>query len=482
MSPGRTQRAAWACMVLTVIGWARAAAQEPAAQAVSFGHVLRSVSMHHPLLLAEAASVRAADAETLAARGEFDPQLSVQARLAPSGYYDPKRIDAIVEQPTPLWGTSLYAGYRVGRGNIAPYYGEQRTLSHGELRAGVRLPLLQDGSTDARRTGVRAAATQRLASESAYEKTRLDLSRDAAFAYFSWLAAGRRLVVVEGLVELAQLRDAQIRDKVMLGALPRIEAVDNQRTLLDRKRQLILAGRAFEKASIDLSLFLRDAQGRPVVPGRDALPSRTADASRSLPPLERAIENALRQRPELSLAETQLELAELDRELAQNRVLPRWDVVGEVSKDFGTASEQVAQTLEPTVVEVGTLVSLPIGLRKARGKLRAALAKASAAEQKLVFARDKVRAEVQDAWSQLQAARERAAIARDAAEAADQVASGERERFELGATTVLFVNLREQAAADAHIAWVDAHADAELAVTRALLTMGEVVDSDAAAL
>jgi cobalt-zinc-cadmium efflux system outer membrane protein len=94
-------------------------------------------------------------------------------------------------------------------------------------------------------------------------------------------------------------------------------------------------------------------------------------------------------------------------------------------------------------------------------------------EQKRAYARDKAVADVRDAFSMLQAARERVELARGAAEAALEVAEGERERFGLGATTVLFVNLREQAAADAEVAVIDALAEAQVAIARVLTGSGE---------
>jgi outer membrane protein, heavy metal efflux system len=129
--------------------------------------------------------------------------------------------------------------------------------------------------------------------------------------------------------------------------------------------------------------------------------------------------------------------------------------------------------LRPTVLEVGATLSFPLWLCKARGKLRASEAKLRALEEKARFAEDKVLAEVRDAWSQLDAAHERAELARRTAEAVLQVASGERERFELGATTVLFVNLREQSAADAQTALIDALAELGYSTVRVLAVMGE---------
>jgi outer membrane protein TolC len=160
---------------------------------------------------------------------------------------------------------------------------------------------------------------------------------------------------------------------------------------------------------------------------------------------------------------------------------PRLPVVAGTSTRWRSSCRQrerravlyIAPTLAPTVVELGVTFSMPPWLRKARGKLAATAAKLRVLEQKRAYARDKAVADVRDAFSMLQAARERVELARGAAEAALEVAEGERERFGLGATTVLFVNLREQAAADAEVAVIDALAEAQVAIARVLTASGE---------
>lgn len=434
--------------------------------------VLHSVRTHHPLLLAERATLARSRAEQLAARGEFDAVLTAQGRAAALGYYAPKRFDVVIEQPTQALGLTVYGGYRITKGKVAPYYGELNTLDRGELRGGVRLPLLQDMRIDARRAGVRVSDADARAAGHFLDELVLDLLRDGAGAYFAWAAAGQRMRVLEELVELARFRDEQIQAKVALGALPKIEQLDNQRSLLERERQMVAARRGFEKACFDLSLYLRDGQGQPRVPLATEVPSeqlRTpAGGTR-----ERAERTALAQRPELKAYAQKLEAAQTERELADNRATPRLDAFAEVSRDFGEADAALAPTLRPTVLEVGATFSLPLWLRKARGKLRAAEAKLRALEEQARFAQDKVQAEVRDAWSQLDAARERAELCRRTADLALQVAAGERERFELGATTVLFVNLREQSAADAQMALFDAAAELGFSTVRVLTVMGE---------
>ena len=437
-------------------------------------HVLESTRQYHPLIAAERMSVRAAEGDALAARGEFDTTVTVTGRAAPVGYYDVRRADVVLEQPLPVLGASVYTGYRVMRGRVAPYYGEQITLRGGEVRAGMKLPLLQDLQLDGRRAGLQASQAQLRAESAAYNETLLDLECDAAEAYISWVAAGRRLAELQQLVALGLQRDEQIRSKVSLGAIPAIEQVDNSRSLLDRQRLLTMARRTFEKASIGLSLFVRDRQGMARVPAQAELPS---DQLLPAPPapkdLSQAEQSAVKRRPRLQIYAASMEVARVESSLAENRVLPRLDAVAEVSKDLGTGPSELEKTLGPAVVEVGVSFSMPLWMRKANGKLQAAAAKLEAAQKKLDFAQDKLIAEVRDAWSQHRAARERSELASASASAAEKVAQGERDRFELGATTVLFVNLREQAATDARLAYIDAIAELQYSAARLVTLTGQ---------
>jgi len=439
---------------------------------VTLEEVVASVNAHHPLLLAELNMLDVASAEARAARGEFDPTLTAQARSALLGYYDPARADVLIEQPTTLLGATLYSGYRIGRGRIAPYYGEQATLDGGEVRGGLRVPLWQDRAVDSRRAGLRTTKAGRDVADADLRATRIALERDAALVYFGWVAAGLRERVAADLLRLAVARDAQIASKVGLGALPAIERLDNQRAIQDRTQRLVQARRAREKAGFELSLFLRDAEGKPRVPTADDLPPALT-TPQTLPSLAAATDRALEKRPELDAYDALLEQARVELSLADNRVAPRLDVFGEVSKDFGSGSSELVTSLREPVLEVGATLTVPLWLRKARGKRDAAEAKLDATESKAAYARDKVLYEVRDAYSAEAAAVERLSAARAANEAADQLAQGERTRLELGATTLLFVNLREQQAADAEVSVIDALVEWNLAYARARTATGD---------
>jgi outer membrane protein TolC len=103
--------------------------------------------------------------------------------------------------------------------------------------------------------------------------------------------------------------------------------------------------------------------------------------------------------------------------------------------------------LLPTEFTAGVSIEVPLALRTARGKLRRAEAEVARIDAELRFARDIVTAELRDAHSALVAAHARVALARE--QLALTLEQAERSRFKLGDSTLLLVNLREQATTDA---------------------------------
>lgn len=432
---------------------------------LGFQAVLSSVQTHHPVLVSASARVRGAQGERLSAQGGFDPKLSAKGQLNPEGFYDVSALDTKLAQATPLWGTELYAGYRIGRGNVASY-DDRETLSGGELKGGLRIPILQDGWIDERRANLRTADLGVQEAEAIRNAEALGLSVAAADAYWAWVAAGEAYRVVVQLVRLAERRGVQIDEMVEAGAAPQIYRAENLRSLLKRRAKLVESERKLQKTSIKLSLFSRDDEGQPVVPALDALPPRVA-AGGQLPneALESGVRRALDTRPELAALNAKVSALRVEAELADNRILPRVDFDVAVSKDLGTDSdEKTLESLDPLSIKAGLVIELPLLLRKGRGKAAKAQAKLLETTAKLDFMRDKVTAEVRDLWSALNASALRAEVARQAAEVAEAVAAGERARLVAGATSPFVVNLREQAAADARLDEIDARARLQVAL------------------
>jgi outer membrane protein TolC len=435
---------------------------------LTLASVLASVEHHHPELEVARLSVRAAEGERLSAEGAFDLSLTAQGYAAPVGYYDWARADVRLEQPTALWGATFVAGYRVGRGRPLPdYYGEHETLPGGEVRAGLVVPLLRGGPIDARRARSWRAEQAIVAEEEGMAARRLGMQREAAHAYFRWVAAGLRVRIASDLLALAQTRDAQVRARVDAGAIPPIEALENQRTIVARRQTLIAAIRGLERAAIALSLYVRRADGSPRVPAATEVPLDLVSESRAPDPIDerRAIRRAWESRPELDRYRALVEQSRIELEHANNAILPRVDLALGTSVDLGDVDEPDEQArLGQPVVEGSILVSIPLQNRDARGRIERVSAELASKREEARLQRDQIAAEVRDALSAVNAARLARQNASRGAELADAVARAERTRFDLGDTQLFIVNLREQAAAEARAMEVDAWSDLEIAL------------------
>lgn len=407
--------------------------------------LLAAVDRGHPRLRAADLEIDAAAAEAFAARGTFDTSLRVGGIYMPVGYYVGGRLDVAAEQRTPLWGTRLLAGYRLGLGDFPDYYGERRTLSAGEIRAGVEVPLWRGGPIDPGRAALQKAEIGQEVATAARGREAIALRRAAVHAYWEWVAAGVVLRIAEDQLGLARERADQLQRRVERGDLPAIDALDNERAVLQRDAAVIAARRELEKASFKLSLYLRDGEGRPVIAAAERLPAGLPSPGAGAPDPRSQIAAAIERRPELRELAAQRRQVEVDHRLARNQRAPAVDVGAMVLRDFGRGPGVLA----PTEFQATIFLDVPIQARAARGKVRAAEAKMAAIDARAAFARDTIEAEVRDAISALLAAHERIDTAREAVEVAESLVVAERRRFDRGASSLLFVNLREQQAAEA---------------------------------
>ncbi len=432
---------------------------------VSLGDVLSSVRDHHPKVRIAEQEVAAASADVRAARGGFDTKFSAKGRAAPLGYYDWGSARVGVEQPTSLWGATVQGGWRIGRGNVPGYYGQYETLDAGEWWVGAQVPLLRDGAIDSRRAKRTKAILALSGAESSFQEQLLELSLSATRAYWKWVAAGHKYQVAEQMFSLALTRDGQLLAKYRAGSGAAFDVAENRQLILSRQQARVRARRAFEEASYTLSLYLRDESGMPRVMSMEHVPLEWAFEGLGEQPLaeqdqdprlKRALEQALRLRPIFAMYRALVEQKSVEVDLARNGRLPQLDLALEASSDLGSESDEVLERLEPFKVEGFATFSTPLQGRTLRGRLDGRTADLRSAEEKARWVRDQVMAEIRDAFSALRAASEVYGVAVRNASLAERLAASERQRFDLGMTTLFTVNQRERMAAAAQAKQVEA--------------------------
>ena len=424
--------------------------------------VLLSVEEHFPLIQAALEAVEQAEGKLLAAQGGFDLQIGSKADVEFEGFYTSERVDLSLEQPTALWGTSFFGGYRVGRGDFAVYDGKAKTLTGGEFRAGLSVPLLQGGRIDERRAAVWRARLERDQTLPEVLAKRLAATRKAARAYWKWVAAGQKLAVAQRLLTLAQSRERVISLAVEEGELGDIALVENRRLVVERQAIFVGAERELERTSIELSLYYRGATGVPVVPEVGALPREfplPRDPREIL--RDEDIESALAQRPEVRALDLERAQRELDIELARNTLLPRLDLGVVASQDVGAEVSDADGKGDKEPFEAATFLrfELPVQRRKAKGTLRANEAAVAKLDRDLQFLRERIVIEVQDAASALRQSYQRVEQVEENVRLAGILEEAERLLLREGESDLLRVNLREQQTAAAAGVMIDVLAE-----------------------
>ncbi|MBX2810469.1 MAG: TolC family protein [Myxococcales bacterium] len=425
---------------------------------LSLPQVLSSVDSHHPKIVVAIAKERGARGQLLAAQGGFDPQLKAYGAMREGGYYELRRISVEARQPTPLWGTELWAGYRLGQetsnNNYPSYYGDE-TLDIGEIRAGLDIPLWRDGPLDKRRANQAKAHQKVNAAVTNRQATQLELRKKATDAYFAWIAAGKRLTIAKDLLALAEHRQGFVDARVEAGAIPAIEALEATRSVLRRQSLLVSAQRSIEAAALILSIFYRDQEGRPVQPPTQTLPMALDTPSPLPSSIEDSISDAIACHPRIQEGRAELASATIEADLAKAQNAPEVDLKAQISRDFGEGAE----SLPGTVFELNLVFQMPTLLRTPRGELRAARAQTQLVQQELRLLSDTIQMRIANAASAFAAADKKRNLAQALIENTNALAQGERKRFEAGITTLFVVNLREQSLAEAEFARIEAIRD-----------------------
>ncbi|MDO9101469.1 MAG: TolC family protein [Candidatus Nitrotoga sp.] len=413
---------------------------------LTLDEVQSSAQQAFPSLLAAKQRQQAAAGEYQTAEGAFDTVLKVQNRWSVTGLYQNRNNDISIEQPTSLGGTTFFGGWRRGIGDYPVYDGKSLTATDGEARLGVNIPLWRNREIDQRRASLKQAELGQMIAGHEYDQILLEIRRLAAHRYWDWVLAGQRLQIAKRMLHIAEQRDAGIRKRVTAGDIPKFEALDNQRAIIERRERRVLAQRMLEQSAIQLSLYWRDAEGRPRMPVAEQLPSGFPGQEPTITlDYSKALQTAQVQRPELRRLDMQSRQTQTELELQQNQRAPDVDLSMMGAKDIGNGKDN----LNRNELYVGLNVSIPLQRRVASGRAQVAGANLQRLKSERILLEDRIAAELKDILSALSAARQRQTLTLLQQTAAQKLEEGERTRFELGDSTLLIVNLREIAHGDA---------------------------------
>ncbi len=409
----------------------------------------------YPPLIIAREKVKQNQAKLLEKQGAFDTIIKGKAESAILGYYQNVVLDAEIRQPTTLWGTEFFAGYRLGAGKFQDYYGDKETLSLGEWRIGAETPLLQNGVVNPQLADIELLSLEIDRSELDIVEKQLKFAKTALKTYWNWRVLHQKEAVAEELLMRARLKVSQLQTEVSVGKTAPIYVVENQRSIYKRQQKLLDIQQDKQSAQLELYLYLASSPSGNI-PSFSAPALPPAPVCENLPRagtvVQRSLQEAQKSRPEVLQLQLQQRQNDVARKLAENFQWPALDLYFELSQDLGEGSK----TKEPTELKGGVKFYYPPALRKAQGQLLRIESIERALNTELGFLNQQIAQEVNTLLLQRNISCEQVYLAQKQVDVSLQVAQAERDRFQLGSSTLFTVNLLEEAVAEARLRYLDA--------------------------
>ena len=401
----------------------------------------------HPLLKGAGTEKVMARGKMLKALGAFEPTVVNDTELErfisssnpEKGTQTGGFNDTFMEARHP-WGFRYSAGVRqaIGDANIPDLSfnnGNQQVLLGGFF------PLLRGLMVNPESAELQRSELADPRADVRIAQTRQDLFLAAATQFWDWVAAVKFLEVQRRAVGIADDRFRQVEGRAKAGAVAPLDVVEANQEVQRRREVAIAAQRFVEQEQLKLSMFLWE-NNVPVLPPLERAPEFPAQA---LVPSAETIKahklQAKTDRPEIKEIDIEAKLNNIDLALAKNSLLPSLD-----------AEAAPARQPEKFVLGLGYRFGLelriPILQRRSRGEVLEAQGKADRFVLTQKFREQQVVVDVDNALSAIDRAKERIAAAVESLRLAKTLEEGERFRFSLGATSVLFVNLRERNSVD----------------------------------
>ena len=471
----------FAFFTVLLSGWqaplsAGAAADDPRLKPLppiplSLNEVLAWIDRSHPLLQGAGTEKIAARGKMLRALGAFEPtlvndtemerfvsQLNPQKGTQTVGFND-TFLD--VRHPSGIRGS---AGIRQAIGSATiPDLGFNN--SNNQVLLGGFVPLLKGLMVNPENAELQRSGLADPRADIEIAQTRQDLFLAAASQYWEWVAAWKLMDVQQRAVKVAEDRFKQIEERAKKGLSAPLDAVEANQEVQRRKEILIAATRGVEQEQYKLSLFLWE-NGVPMSPAGARVPDFPKAMPLPLPETVRADKLAARAtRPEVLAVGIEAKLNNIDLELAKNNLLPSLDVEAAPAR----APEKFVLGLG---YRFGAEFKMPFLQRKARGEALEAQGRADRLVLTQRFREQQVLVDVDNSLSAVERAKQRIDASLQSLQLAKTLEEGERFRFSLGATSVLFVNLRERLAVDSENQWIRAVADYQRALAQYQWSIG----------
>jgi len=408
-----------------------------------------AVSQFHPFVKQAGLFMSASEKELLMTRGQYDPKLMATFnRKSFDGreYYN--LFNPEIKVPT--WpGVEVKAGYERNAGAFINR--EDNTPLGGLHYLGVNVPLVQGLLTDARRTAINQAKIGVQMADAEKRKQVNKVLYSAAKEYWEWYFQYHQLLNAELAYRLASDRFQAVKSRALVGELASIDTVESLIFLQDREIFLNQSRIDELNSRLLLSVYYWSSDEKPVSIENGVSPEVPSAYMSALPDsaLDKIIQRAIVQHPDLQKVALKTNLLRLDRKLSSEMLKPQlnvqysWLSRADQSVWFGSAPDRN--------YKLGFDLSFPVLLRKERGKLGLVKTKLLQNTLDQIQCQRDIEMDIRTEMNDLKNLNNLMELQAKMVENYQRLRDAEVRKFENGESTLFLINSREAKLIEAQI-------------------------------
>jgi outer membrane protein TolC len=416
-------------------------------------------------------------------RGVYDPLLSSQ------GYYESATtptasaiggaVNGSVTQRR-LFGTSSLSGFSPWQGGqySAEFDTSRTTTSNtnsflnpqfpSTLTFNYTQPLFRNRSIDNNRRQILIAKKNVGISDSQFRQQAMDIVSQVEQGYWNLLFALRNLQVQIDALRQARVQLESNQRQVEKGVLAPIDIVASTAQITTFEQNVYAAQESVTTAENNLKTLLLPDRTSPEW-SRPITPVSPVALEAPKVPLELAVADALKNRPELEQLDLNIDINKIDERYFRNQTKPQIDLFATTTSQ-GLAGTTTARSIDPTTglsrvppqlvggeftslgnllrfsfptYRAGVTFSLPIGNRVAKANLGRTLVEGDRLQNQRAQEEETIESEVRNGLQALRSAEARLAAAAASRAAAEQLYDSEQRQFRAGTTTLYLVLQRQ---------------------------------------
>ncbi len=428
-------------LVLWLLSVAPAKAATDSVRVLGKNDILNIVRAYHPVVLQAGMQVNRAAADVLAARGAFDPVLRTSLdRKTFDGKFYYSYFNPEINIPT-WYGIELKAGVEEIAGERVT---SEATLGKTSY-AGIKVPV-NNLAFDRRRAMLRQAQAVRDQTDAERRLAVNDVIYDALSAYWNWVRDYLLYKIVTEAVAVNETRFRFVKTEYAQGARAAIDTTEAMAQLQSFYMQQNAAWLAFQNSGNELSNYLWLEDSEPVAWNSNIIPD-TADVNRvitrgeypTLPEMLATVSN----HPKIMSMGFKINWLETERRLKAQYLAPKLSLSGNILSKGYKAPADVSMPYLENNHKVGIDFSVPLFLREARGGFRAVNYKIRETTLEQSNITLKIENKIKSYYNELLAMGQQVTIFDGAYQNYQKLFQGERQRFDIGESSLFLLNTRE---------------------------------------